>query len=118
VDHTPTAAERMAHDRIVKVVWEAGYPATRVAIDSPLSRAVIHATQDASDAPVVTLPTMGGSLPLYEFERVLHAPLVVLPIVNHDNNQHAANENLRLQNLWDGMEVYASVLVGLGRYWR
>jgi acetylornithine deacetylase/succinyl-diaminopimelate desuccinylase-like protein len=33
--------------------------------------------------------------------------------VNHDNNQHGANENLRLQNLWDGIEVYASLLAGL-----
>ena len=30
IDHTPTAAERMAHARILKVTWEAGYPATRV----------------------------------------------------------------------------------------
>ncbi|HXT16295.1 MAG TPA: M20/M25/M40 family metallo-hydrolase [Gemmatimonadaceae bacterium] len=118
VDHVPTAAERMAHAKIVKVAWEAGYPATRVAIDSPLARAVLHATQDASDAPVVALPTMGGSLPLYDFEQVLHTPLIVLPIVNHDNNQHAANENLRLQNLFDGIEVYASVVASLGTYWK
>ena len=118
VDHTPTAAERMAHAKLAKLVWEAGYPATRVAIDSPLSRAVVRATQDASLTPIVTLPSMGGSLPLYEFERVLHTPLIVLPIVNHDNNQHAANENLRLQNLWDGIAVYSSVLASLGVYWR
>lgn len=118
VDHTPTAAERMAHSKVVKVTWEAGYPATRVPIASPLSRAVVRATQDASADPVVTLPTMGGSLPLYDFESVLHAPLIVLPIVNHDNNQHAANENLRLQNLWDGIAVYASVLANLGAYWK
>jgi acetylornithine deacetylase/succinyl-diaminopimelate desuccinylase-like protein len=118
VDHPPTAAERLAHPKLVKVAWEAGYPATRVAVDSPLSQAVIRATQDASDAPVVTLPTMGGSLPMYEFERVLRTPLIVLPIVNHDNNQHASNENLRLQNLFDGIEVYASVLASVGKYWR
>jgi acetylornithine deacetylase/succinyl-diaminopimelate desuccinylase-like protein len=118
VDHAPTNSERMAHDRIARLVWEAGYPSTRVPIDSPLSKAVIRATQDASDAPIVALPTMGGSLPLYDFERVLNAPLIVLPIVNHDNNQHAANENLRLQNLFDGIEVYASVLASLGRYWK
>ena len=118
VDHTPTAAERSAHAKVAKLIWEAGYPATRVPIDSPLSRAVIRATQDASDTPVVTLPTMGGSLPMYEFERVLHTPLIVLPIVNHDNNQHSANENLRLQNLFDGIGVYASALGSLGRYWR
>jgi acetylornithine deacetylase/succinyl-diaminopimelate desuccinylase-like protein len=37
--------------------------------------------------------------------------------VNHDNNQHAANENLRLQNLFDGMQVYAGIIAHLGRLW-
>jgi len=118
VDHTPTPAERMAHDRILKMTWEAGYPATRVSMDSPLSRAVIRATQEALDAPIVALPTLGGSLPMYTFESVLHAPLIVLPIVNHDNNQHAANENLRMQNLFDGIVVYAGVVARIGEYWR
>jgi acetylornithine deacetylase/succinyl-diaminopimelate desuccinylase-like protein len=118
VDHTPTPAERMAHARLMKLTWEAGYPATRASMDSPLSRAVIRATQEALGAPIVALPTQGGSLPLYEFESVLHAPVIVLPIVNHDNNQHAANENLRMQNLFDGIDVYAGVLARLGAYWK
>jgi acetylornithine deacetylase/succinyl-diaminopimelate desuccinylase-like protein len=54
---------------------------------------------------------------MYLFEEVLRAPLVVLPMVNHDNAQHAANENLRLQNLWDGISLYASVLAHLGQAW-
>ena len=40
-----------------------------------------------------------------------------LPIVNHDNNQHAANENLRLQNLWDGIATFAVTIAGLGDGW-
>jgi acetylornithine deacetylase/succinyl-diaminopimelate desuccinylase-like protein len=117
VDHTPAPAERMAHDRIVKITWEAGYPATRVSMDSPLSRAVIRSTEDALGTPIVALPTLGGSLPMYTFESVLHAPLIVLPIVNHDNNQHAANENLRMKNLFDGIDVYAGVMARIGEYW-
>ena len=45
----------------------------------------------------------------------LGRPVIGLPIANHDNNQHAANENLRLQNLWDGIEVYAAVMTRGGR---
>ncbi len=37
-----------------------------------------------------------------------------LPIVNHDNSQHAPDENLRLQNLWDGIATFAVVAAGLG----
>ena len=51
------------------------------------------------------------------FEEVLKVPLVVVPIANHDNNQHAANENLRLQNLWDGILVYAGLIAGVGAAW-
>jgi acetylornithine deacetylase/succinyl-diaminopimelate desuccinylase-like protein len=39
------------------------------------------------------------------------------PIANHDNNQHAANENLRLQNLWDAIDVYAGLFAEL-RNWQ
>lgn len=117
VQHTPTADERMHHPRIAKLTWEAGYPPTRVPMDAPLSQAVLRATQEAVGGPVVALPTLGGSLPMYTFEKVLHVPLIVLPIVNHDNNQHAANENVRLQNLFDGIDVYAGVLARLGTYW-
>jgi len=34
---------------------------------------------------------------------------VILPIVNHDNNQHGENENLRLQNFWEGIEIFAAL---------
>ena len=43
----------------------------------------------------------------------LDVPVVGLAFVNADNNQHAANENLRLANLWQGIDVYAGVLAGL-----
>jgi acetylornithine deacetylase/succinyl-diaminopimelate desuccinylase-like protein len=42
---------------------------------------------------------------------------VILPIVNHDNAQHAPDENLRLQNLWDGIATFATVIAGLGANW-
>ena len=99
------------------MTWESGYPATRVAMDAPLSKAVLRATQEAIGAPIVALPTLGGSLPMYEFESVLHTPLIIVPIVNHDNNQHSSNENLRMQNLFDGIDVYAGILAKLGSYW-
>jgi acetylornithine deacetylase/succinyl-diaminopimelate desuccinylase-like protein len=59
------------------------------------------------------LPMMGASVPLYLFAATFQVPVIGLPIANHDNNQHAANENLRLQNLWDGVQVYSSLLADL-----
>jgi len=45
---------------------------------------------------------------------VLQVPLIGIPIVNHDNNQHAENENIRLQNLWDAMATIGGVLATFG----
>jgi hypothetical protein len=55
---------------------------------------------------------------MYHFADVLKTPVLVVPIVNYDNNQHAANENLRVQNLWDGIESYAALFARLGAEWR
>jgi hypothetical protein len=51
------------------------------------------------------------------FGEVMGAPVIGLPIANHDNDQHAANENVRVQNLWDGIEAFAVVFARLGEAW-
>ncbi len=56
------------------------------------------------------MPTMGGSLPLYLFEEKLGAPTIIVPIANHDDNQHGPDENLRLGNLWYGIDLMAMIL--------
>ena len=87
-------------------------------MDLPFSRALTSAVEEASGAPLVRLPTLGGSVGMELFARILDRPVVGLPIVNHDNNQHASDENLRLQNLWDGIEVYATVMTRLDALWK
>lgn len=109
----PDLAARARYPRIIKLTWDGGYPALRSDMSSPAARAVIAAATKAAGAPVVVMPMSGGSVPLYMFADVFSAPIVCLPIVNHDNNQHAANENLRLQNLWDGIGTYAALMAEL-----
>ncbi len=109
----PDRSARLAHPRIIKLTWDEGYPALRSDMSSPAAKAVIAAATRAAGAPVVVLPMAGGSVPLYMFADEFSAPIICLPIVNHDNNQHAANENLRLQNLWDGINTYAALMVAL-----
>ena len=112
-----TLAMRLAHPKVVRVEWESGYPASRAPMDGPFGRAVLAALNDGAPAPLLALPTMGGSGPTYLFEQVLRVPMITLPIANYDDNQHAANENLRIQNLWDGIETYAALLAGIGERW-
>jgi len=113
VDGEPDLAARLKSRRLIRLSWEAGYPALRADLSSPQAKAVIAAASNAASAPVVVLPMMGASVPLYLFADVLQLPVIGLPIVNHDNNQHAANENLRLQNLWDGINTYAALMADL-----
>jgi acetylornithine deacetylase/succinyl-diaminopimelate desuccinylase-like protein len=114
VYEAPSAEQRARHDKIAMLDWsEAGYPAYRAPFDHPLAVEVAKLLEAYSADTLIQTPTMGGSLPIYIVEEVLQTPVLILPIANHDNNQHGANENLRLQNLWDGIEVYAEVLTGL-----
>ena len=110
VNAEPDIETRRSHARVAKIEWEPGYPALRSDLSSPVAHAVIAAARAAAGGPVAILPMMGGSVPIYLFDRAFKVPVIGLPIVNHDNNQHAANENLRLQNLWDGIRTYASML--------
>ena len=114
----PDVATRLANPRILRVDWEAGYPATRFGMDLPVSRAVVKVVSEAAGAPVVRLPTLGGSGPNYLFAIAGKAPVIGVPIANHDNNQHAANENIRIGHFWDGIELYAALFARLGEEWR
>ncbi|HVQ28509.1 MAG TPA: M20/M25/M40 family metallo-hydrolase [Vicinamibacteria bacterium] len=118
VHETPSPDQRLTHPRLVKLAWGAGYPAYRASLDDPFAHALHAAIARAMGGPPVLLPTGGGSLPLYVFAEVLKVPIVTLPIANHDDNQHAVDENLRIQNLRDGIAIYAEVLAGLGAEWR
>ena len=79
-------------------------------MDTPLAAAVSGALSDAAGGPIVRLPTLGGSTPFYLFADVLKVPTFGLSIVNFDNNQHGPNENLRIENLWEGIESMAALL--------
>jgi acetylornithine deacetylase/succinyl-diaminopimelate desuccinylase-like protein len=112
---TPTARDRERHDRLARLDWPEGrgYPAYRADMAHPLARELSAVLNRLSDDTLIQTPTMGGSLPIFVVEEVLETPVLIVPIANHDNNQHGANENLRLQNLWDAIEIYAAALTGL-----
>jgi acetylornithine deacetylase/succinyl-diaminopimelate desuccinylase-like protein len=112
VRDTPDTATRLAHPKVVKIVWGSGYPPSRTALDLPVSKEVRGIVAAARGEDPVVTPSLGGSVPMYLFARG-GTPVIGVPIVNHDNRQHTADENLRLQNLWDGIEVYAALFAAL-----
>jgi acetylornithine deacetylase/succinyl-diaminopimelate desuccinylase-like protein len=109
-DREPDEAARRAHPKICYLRrMRDGTRAVRVPLDSAFALRVTAAVE-AARGPVVKLPTMGGTLPIAPIEDAMGEPVVVVPIANHDNNQHSHNENIRLQNLWDGIETLAALM--------
>ena len=111
IDREPSDAERAQYPMIARVnVRPGGYNAERTRMDLPISVAVIEAVQSTTPDKIVLLPTSGGSLPLSIITENLRTVTMSVPIANYDNNQHAENENIRLQNLWDGIETFAALM--------
>lgn len=111
IDHEPGDDERLKHAKLIKITHGVGYPAQRTSFDLPIAQSLVKAVQSTIDYPVILLPSMGGSLPLFLFEKTLHTKVITVPVVNYDNNQHAENENVQLKFLWEGIETIASIMV-------
>jgi len=114
VHETPTPAVRGAHGKVIKLDWDPGASiATETPMDGPAAKAVAASISRTAGYPVLKLPLSGGSSGIAEVVNQMKAPMVGVAIANYDDNQHARNENLRLQNLWDGIEVYAGLIADL-----
>lgn len=110
-DVEPNAQVRMAHEKVLWLhVHEGGYDAVRTPLDLPVAQTVVAAVESAF-GPVIKRPNTGGSVPLFMITEILGAPTIQTPIANHDNSQHTFNENIRIRNLWDGIEEMAALLV-------
>jgi acetylornithine deacetylase/succinyl-diaminopimelate desuccinylase-like protein len=108
LDREPTLDERRRFARVATVRRGSGYPAERTRIEHPLVRDLTSALRRETELAV--LPSLGGSLPLYLIREELGAPTLVLGLWNHDNNQHAEDENVRLGHLWNGIAAIAAVM--------
>ena len=107
----PTDTERKTFSKIAKLTLSDGYNAQRTPMSLLIGKKIVAAVASTTNDKVVLIPSMGGSLPLFIFEKYLHANTISVPVANHDNNQHAENENIRLQNLWNGIETMAAIMM-------
>lgn len=110
----PDLKTRLSHPKIVKVLWEEGGAiATKTPLDLPAGKAVVASIGRTVGYQPIELPLVGASSGMADIVGQLRVPMVGVSIANYDDNQHARNENLRLGNLWDGIEVYAGLLADL-----
>jgi acetylornithine deacetylase/succinyl-diaminopimelate desuccinylase-like protein len=111
VDGEPTDGERAMYSKIAAiVVSETSTSAFRTSPLDPQARRIADGIRNAFGAPPVQLRTLGGTVPIAPFIDALGFPAVLVPTVNFDNNQHEENENLRLGNLFQAIEIVAAIL--------
>ena len=111
----PDVDTRLRYPLIAKVTGGGGSVAARTPMSDPFVQQVIAAATEAADrafveGALVLSPGLGGTLPIALFTDVWRKPAIVVPIANHDNNQHAPDENLRLANLWYGIDLFAEIM--------
>jgi acetylornithine deacetylase/succinyl-diaminopimelate desuccinylase-like protein len=111
VRENPDMQTRLRYPKIARVERRSnGYPAARSSMDLPILQDVVAAARRAAgNDDVVLSPGMGGSLPLYLFTEGQGKPILIIPVANHDDLQHAPDENLRVWNLWYGIDLYAQL---------
>ena len=107
----PTDEERKKYPKIVQVTKGVGNNAQRTSMDWPPAQKIVAAVQQTTKDPVLQIPTLGGSLPVDDLVKVLQAKFLIVPIANPDNNQHAENENIRIKNFRDGIDMIASIML-------
>lgn len=110
----PTDEILRDNEKVIKLDWRGrGSPGFRTPLDDSMSQRLVQLMQSLTTELIIT-PSMGGSLPLDSFAARMDTPIIILPLANHDNNQHAENENIRLQNIWDAMSIYGVILANFG----
>jgi acetylornithine deacetylase/succinyl-diaminopimelate desuccinylase-like protein len=110
LDRAPTETERLAHPLIARVVSGFGYEAQRTSLDEPMVTRVKQLLESVSSDRLVVVPSTGGSLPLSLFASELGAPMVTIPVVNADNNQHGENENVDPAFLAEGITNIRAIM--------
>ena len=102
---------RRRHARIASViVSETITNAFRTSPGDPQAARIANALTQAFGAPPVQLRTLGGTVPIAPFIEAVGFPAILVPVVNFDNNQHEENENLRLGNFFQAIEIIAAIL--------
>jgi acetylornithine deacetylase/succinyl-diaminopimelate desuccinylase-like protein len=111
VDKEPDLATRRKHPLIAQVTrgGAGGFPISKTSMDNPITSKAADAIR-ALDQRLVQMPTIGGSLPFATFSDSLALPSIGLAVVNFDNNQHAAHENIRVGHFWEAIDIFAALV--------
>ncbi len=110
VDGEPTEEERAKYSKLISMTYRIGSKPFRTDLDSDIGEWLGSAMERIYGRDYVRMATTGGSQPIAPFISTLGVPAVSVRIPNPDNSIHAPNENLRLGNFLQGIEMCLAVL--------
>ena len=110
IDHEPSDAERLERPNLVTFTYNFSYAAYRSDMDAAAGLMARAGMRHLYGEKPILIRTSGGSVPISPFVESLGVPAAKVPTVNIDNNQHSPNENIRLGNFIEGIEILMSVL--------
>jgi acetylornithine deacetylase/succinyl-diaminopimelate desuccinylase-like protein len=87
---------------------------SKTPIDSPFAPLLLRALAAGQGEQPLILPAMGGSLPEYVWTKILGVHAFVTPYANHDEANHAPNENIEVERFFKGIRTGAALLSYLG----
>ncbi|MFC2095778.1 M20/M25/M40 family metallo-hydrolase [Candidatus Bipolaricaulota bacterium] len=102
------------HAPSVEFTSMGGMEPSKTSLDSPYAAPLRQAIIDAQDEAPLIIPALGGTLPDYVFTQILGIPSFVVPYANHDEANHAPNENLEVERFFAGIRTGAALLARLG----
>lgn len=98
----------------VEVIFQGGMDPSKTPLDSPFAAPLLDAIRVAQQVEPLVVPALGGSLPDYVWTRILGVPSFVVPYANHDEANHAPNENIEVERFFAGIKTGAAILAHLG----
>lgn len=110
VDEVPSKEVRLKHEKLIRMEVSQGTAALQTPLDESVGVWAKKALQSVSEGKVVVIPMMGGTVPTAPLVTRLNKPVILIPLVNADNNQHAPNENLRIGNFYSGTNALYQLL--------
>lgn len=110
IEGEPTDEERAKYPKLASFTYRIGSKPFRTELDSDIGDWLGAAMERIYGKNYVRMATTGGSQPIAPFISTLGVPAVSVRIPNPDNSIHAPNENLRLGNFLEGIQMCLAVL--------
>ncbi|MDT0608383.1 M20/M25/M40 family metallo-hydrolase [Croceitalea rosinachiae] len=110
LNHIPSKEERLKYERIVTVKEGSVTDAFRTDLNNSYGNFLVNTMLENFNEEIIQIRIMGGTVPIAPFINELKIPAFIVPMVNHDNNQHSPNENLKIGQLAYGIRAFYGLL--------